>query len=60
MVSRFGRCSEPTFPPPFAGEGGPRSGSGERSAVSGEVVPLSRPSLTRGPPSLRSGGGKRA
>ena len=26
-------------PPPFAGEGGPRSGSGEGSATSGEVAP---------------------
>ncbi|WP_246686436.1 MULTISPECIES: alpha-D-ribose 1-methylphosphonate 5-phosphate C-P-lyase PhnJ [unclassified Methylobacterium] len=38
-------------PPPSAGEGEPRSGSGEGSAVSGTVAPLSRPSLTRGPPS---------
>ena len=30
---------------------------GEGSAVSGEVVPLSRPSLTRGPPSPAEGGG---
>ncbi|GAB6845403.1 hypothetical protein HNR00_002727 [Methylorubrum rhodinum] len=29
-------------PPPSAGEGGPRSGSGEGSDVSGEGVPLSR------------------
>ncbi|WP_375455175.1 TIGR03915 family putative DNA repair protein, partial [uncultured Methylobacterium sp.] len=42
---------------PSAGEGGPRSGSGEGSAVSGDVAPLSRPSLTRGPPSPAEGGG---
>ncbi|TXN60689.1 hypothetical protein FV230_25545 [Methylobacterium sp. WL6] len=42
-----------------AGEGGPRSGSGEGSAVSGQRAPLSRPSLTRGPPSPAEGGGRR-
>ncbi|GBU17968.1 MAG: penicillin-binding protein 1C [Methylobacterium sp. CG08_land_8_20_14_0_20_71_15] len=47
-------------PPPLTGEGGPRSGSGEGSAASGEVAPLSRPSLTRGPPSRVRGGGRRA
>ncbi|MCJ2038747.1 ligase-associated DNA damage response DEXH box helicase [Methylobacterium sp. J-059] len=46
------------FPPPPAGEGGPRSGSGEESAAPGNVAPLSRPSLTRGPPSPAGGGGE--
>ncbi len=58
-------------PPPPAGEGGPRRGSGEGSDAaregaglhdgrvpSGNVAPLSRPSLTRGPPSPAEGGGK--
>ncbi|MCJ2105486.1 VWA domain-containing protein [Methylobacterium sp. E-041] len=45
------RSQEPLFPPPSAGEGGPRSGSGEGSDASGQRAPLSRPSLTRGPPS---------
>ncbi|AYO85210.1 hypothetical protein EBB05_25290 [Methylobacterium brachiatum] len=55
------------FPPPSAGEGGPRSGSGEGSDASGKVatiassrtvaLPLLRPSLTRGPPSPAEGGG---
>ncbi|TXN61685.1 DEAD/DEAH box helicase, partial [Methylobacterium sp. WL30] len=39
------------FPLPPAGEGGQGSKSGEGSAASGNVAPLSRPSLTRGPPS---------
>ncbi|TXN39240.1 hypothetical protein FV232_09335 [Methylobacterium sp. WL30] len=45
-------------PPPLRGENGPRSGSGEGSALSGYGAPLSRPSLTRGPPSPTEGGGK--
>ena len=54
MVSSF-------FPPPFAGEGGPRSGSGEGQrdeagfgpyrASQEASLPSPRPSLTRGPPS---------
>ncbi|MWV23556.1 ligase-associated DNA damage response DEXH box helicase [Methylobacterium sp. 2A] len=57
-------------PPPSAGEGGPRRGSGEGSdgaergadlheglAKSGAVAPLSRPGLTAGPPSPAEGGG---
>ncbi|SFM43348.1 ATP-dependent helicase Lhr and Lhr-like helicase [Methylobacterium pseudosasicola] len=54
-------------PPPTAGEGGPRRGSGEgqrddaelrvRHALSGSVAPLSRPGLTAGPPSPAVGGG---
>ncbi|KNY19525.1 ATP-binding protein [Methylobacterium sp. ARG-1] len=62
-----GRTRTP-FPPPSAGEGGPRSGSGEGSAVSGKVasdatsagvaLPLSRPLLTQGPLSPTEGGGR--
>ena len=48
---------QPASPPPAAGEGGPRSGSGEGSDGAGEGAPLSRPSLTRGPPSPAEGGG---
>ncbi|TXN64820.1 cytochrome c-type biogenesis protein CcmH, partial [Methylobacterium sp. WL6] len=46
---------ERRVPPPSTGESGPRSGSGEGSAVSGTVAPPSRPSLTRGPPSTAPG-----
>ncbi|TXN62828.1 hypothetical protein FV230_21105 [Methylobacterium sp. WL6] len=46
------------FPPPEAGEGTLRSRGGEGSAASGTVAPLSRPSLTRGPPSPAEGGGR--
>ncbi|MCJ2068854.1 penicillin acylase family protein, partial [Methylobacterium sp. J-030] len=62
-----------TLPPPSAGEGGPRSGSGEGSdgasvsaglhearTKSGSRVPLSRPLLTQGPPSPTEGGGSDA
>ncbi|MDP4021628.1 DUF559 domain-containing protein [Methylobacterium sp. NEAU 140] len=55
-------------PPPFAGEGTPRSGGGEgqrdgagcgtQRDLSGGVAPLSRPPLTRGPPSPAEGGGR--
>ncbi|MCJ2077274.1 hypothetical protein MKK68_16735, partial [Methylobacterium sp. E-016] len=47
-------------PPPSAGEGGPRSGSGERSGGSGKGAPPSRSSLTRCPPSPARGEGKPA
>ncbi|MDF2600147.1 MAG: von Willebrand factor type [Methylobacterium brachiatum] len=56
------------LPPPSAGEGTLRSRGGEGSATSGRgasgakpaavAPPLSRPSLTRGPPSPAEGGGK--
>jgi uracil-DNA glycosylase len=58
------------LPPPSAEEGGPRSGSGEGGDGAGygsarpegrtsfgSRAPLSRPSLTRGPPSPAEGGG---
>ncbi|MCJ2094596.1 cisplatin damage response ATP-dependent DNA ligase [Methylobacterium sp. J-072] len=55
------------LPPPSAGEGGPRRGSGEGQRddseyeagrdSSGTVAPLSRPGLTAGPPSPAGGGG---
>ncbi|TXN36349.1 hypothetical protein FV225_15380 [Methylobacterium sp. WL93] len=48
------------FPPPSAGEGTLRSRGGEGSSVSGKGAPLSRPSLTRGPPSPAGGGGEPA
>ncbi|AYO84826.1 hypothetical protein EBB05_23100 [Methylobacterium brachiatum] len=61
------------LPPPFAGEGGPRRGSGEGSngaeenvglhdgcAFPGTGAPLSRPGLTAGPPSPAEGGGRGA
>ncbi|MCE4226011.1 magnesium protoporphyrin IX methyltransferase [Methylobacterium sp. C25] len=44
---------------PSAGEGGPRSGSGEGNDLSGQGAPLSRPLLTQGPPSPAEGGGGR-
>ncbi|GJE21198.1 cisplatin damage response ATP-dependent DNA ligase [Methylobacterium mesophilicum] len=56
------------LPPPSAGEGGPRRGSGEgqrddseyevRRNSSGSGAPLSRPDLTAGPPSPAVGGGE--
>ncbi|MCJ2041412.1 molybdopterin-dependent oxidoreductase [Methylobacterium sp. J-059] len=55
-----GRDRAHLFPPPAAGEGTLRSRGGEGSAASGTVAPLSRPSLTRGPPSPAEGGGTRA
>ncbi|MFD0936574.1 TolC family protein, partial [Methylobacterium trifolii] len=58
FFSIAGKGADASFPPPVAGEGGPRSGSGEGSALSGYGAPLSRPSLTRGPPSPAEGGGK--
>ncbi len=59
------------LPPPSAGEGGPRRGSGEGQrddaervharpeggTSSGTVAPLSRPGRTAGPPSAAEGGG---
>ncbi|TXN71233.1 hypothetical protein FV230_09105 [Methylobacterium sp. WL6] len=58
-MGRYGDAIEiGAAPSPLCGGGGPRSGSGEGSALSGEVAPLSRPSLTRGPPSPAEGGGK--
>ncbi|SFI46178.1 ATP-binding protein [Methylobacterium brachiatum] len=64
------RMSDATLPlpPPSAGEGGPRRGSGEgqrddggfhsRRDVSTSVAPLSRPLLTQEPPSPTEGGGR--
>ncbi len=43
-------------PPPSAGEGA-RGAGGRGGDVSGKGAPLSRPSLTRGPPSPAEGGG---
>jgi hypothetical protein len=45
-------------PPPYAGEGACGAGGrGIGTGFSGETIPLSRPSLTRGPPSPAEGGG---
>ena len=43
-------------PPPHAGEGG-RGATGRGGDFSGQRAPLSRPSLTRGPPSPAEGRG---
>ncbi|GJE17047.1 putative photosynthetic complex assembly protein PuhE [Methylobacterium marchantiae] len=47
-----------TKPLPYAGESACKTGArGVGTSFSGEVLPLSRPSLTRGPPSPAEGGG---
>ena len=60
MVQALSASGATLFPPPSAGEGTLRSRGGEGSAVLGKVAPLSRPSLTRGPPSPAEGGGRGA